>query len=86
MLTGTARLAQEARERAAAAQRQQDVERRRRDLARRREAIERQVAELRAGLETEEQEVLTLVGEDEAREAALERDRAAVAARRGAAE
>jgi circadian clock protein KaiC len=86
VLTGTARLAQEAREQAAAAQRQQDIERRQRDLGRRRAAVERQVAELRAGLEVEEQEVLTLLGEDVAREAALERDRAAVSVRRGAPE
>ena len=86
VLTGTARLAQEARERATAARRRQDVERRQRDLGRRRDAIERQIAELRAGLELEEQEVLTLLGEDAAREATLEGDRAAVAARRGAAE
>lgn len=86
VLTGTARLAQEAREQAAAARRRQEAERRQRDLDRRREAVERQVAELRAGLEAEEQEVLTLLGEEQAREAALERGREAVAARRGAAE
>ena len=86
VLTGTARLTQEARAHAAAAQRRHDIERRRRDLARRRNSIERQVAELQAGLETEEQEMLTLLDEDRAREAVLERDRVAVAARRGMAE
>ena len=68
VLTGSARLAQEARELAAATSRQQDIERRRRDLAHRREALERQVAEMQAGLEAEEQEVLTLLGDDEVRE------------------
>jgi circadian clock protein KaiC len=85
VLTGTARLTQIAREQAATARRRQEVGRRQRDLDRRRATVERQVAELRAGLETEEQEVLTLFGEDEAREAMLEQDQAAVAARRGAA-
>jgi circadian clock protein KaiC len=86
VLTGTARLAQEAREQAAAARRRQEVERRRRDLVRRRETVERQIAEMRAGLEAEEQEVITLLTEDELREATLESDRAAIVARRSAAE
>ena len=85
VLTGTARLAQEARERAASIRRQQDNDRRRRNLARRRAAVERQVAELLAGLEMEEQEMLTTLGEDEAHEATLESDRAVVASRRGVA-
>jgi circadian clock protein KaiC len=84
VLTGTARVIQEAREAAAAAQ--QDVQRRRRDLARRREAVDRQIAELRAGLEKEAEEAETLILEDEAREAGLIHDRSVVAARRGAAE
>ncbi len=86
VLTGTARLAQEARELAAVARRQQDGERRRRDLARRREATERQVAELRASLEAEEEEARALLTEDDAHEATLRSDRLAVAARRTAAE
>jgi circadian clock protein KaiC len=86
VLTGTARVIQEAREAAAAARRQQDVQRRRRDLARRREAVDRQIAELRAGLEKEAEEAETLILEDEAREAGLIHDRSVVAARRGAAE
>ena len=86
VLTGTARMTQKAREQAATARRQQEAERRRRDLDRRRAVVERQVAELRASLENEEQEVLTLLGEAEAREVALEQDRAAIAERRDAAE
>ena len=86
VLTGTARLTQRAREQAATARRRQEAVRRQRDLDRRRAAMERQIAELRANLETEEQEVLTLLDEDEAREATLAQDRAAIAARRGAAE
>ena len=86
VLTGTARLTQEARELAATTRRQQEIERRRRDLVRRRQALENQIADMRAGLEFEEQEVLALLGDDEAAEVRLERDRVAVAARRGAAE
>ena len=86
VLTGTARLAQESRELAVAARRRQDIERRRRDLARKQEALERQVADMRAALETEEQEVSMLLSEDAGHEAVLKRDRAAVAVRRGAAE
>ncbi len=85
VLTGTARLTQKAREQVATVRGQQEAERRQRDLGRRRATVERQVAELRAGLESEEQEVLTLLGEDETREVVLEQDRAAVAARRDAA-
>jgi len=85
VLTGTARVTQKAREQVATVRRRQEAERRQRDLDRRRATVERQVAELRAGLETEQQEVLTLFGEDEAREAALEQDRAAIAERRDTA-
>ena len=86
VLTGTARMTQKAREQAATARRQPEAERRRRDLDRRRAVVARQGAELRASLENEEQEVLTLLGEAEAREGALEQDRAAIAERRDAAE
>jgi circadian clock protein KaiC len=86
VLTGAARLTQEARERAVATARREEIERRRRDLARRREMMERQIMELRAGLEAEEDEVNTLLTQDDARGAALTTDRAALAARRGAAE
>ncbi len=86
VLTGTARLTQEAREQDAAVRRQQEVERQRRDLARRRAALERQIAELRAALEVEEDEARTVFAEEDAREAGLERDRAALAATRRAAE
>ena len=86
VLTGAARLSQEAREQAAAASRRQEVERRRRDLARRRAVMERQIIELRAALEAAEDETDALAIEDDARETALTDDRAALALRRGAAE
>jgi circadian clock protein KaiC len=83
VLTGTARLAQEAREREASLSRQQATERRRREVARKRAAMERQIAELRAALETEEMEISTLIEQEEAREASLGSERSEMAVIRG---
>ena len=83
VLTGSARAAQEARERERELVRLQDTERRRRELARRRSATQRQIAELMAALEAEENEVSTLIEQELARETTLEADRATMAARRG---
>jgi len=82
VLTGSARAAQEARDREQELVRRQGIERRRRELARRRAATERQVAELMAALESEESEVSTLIEQEEARERALEADRVTMAQRR----
>ncbi len=79
VLTGSARLAQEARETAAAAARQQEIERRQRTLARRRHQIERQIGDLRAELEAEEREIALLDEETRGREADLEINRRALA-------
>jgi circadian clock protein KaiC len=57
VLTGTARFAQEAHERAAAGLRQRDHERRLRQLAVKRKALEAQIAALQAEAEAEEAEV-----------------------------
>ena len=86
VLTGAARQAQEARERSEALSRAQVAERRQRELDRRRATTERQIAELRAALEAEEREVAMLANQESGREAALESDRIAMAAKRGAAE
>ena len=86
VLTGAARQAQEARERDAARDRAEAAHRRTRDLGRRRASIERQIAELRAGLEAEENEFAMLASQEAGREDALSADRAAMAAKRGAAE
>ena len=83
VLTGTARLAQEAREREATLSRKQATDRRRRELARKRSTIERQIAELRASLETEETEVETLIEQEEAREASIGSERSEMASIRG---
>jgi len=83
VLTGTARAAQEAREREADITRRQQIERRMRELARSRGAMERQVAELRAAIDAEEAEVATLVQQEEARESQFSQERDAMAERRG---
>lgn len=75
VLTGTARLTQEAREQAEAKRRAQETERRRRHLARRREALQRQIANLQAVIEADEEEEQTLIFQEEARVATLARDR-----------
>ncbi len=86
VLTGTARIVQEAEERAAELRRQQDHERRRRDVVRRRELIERQIADLHASLDVQADEERVLLAEDEAREIVSQGEQRAVTARRGAAE
>jgi len=85
VLTGTARMAQEAREEAAAERRQREILLRQRELDRRRRSLERQIAELQAAMERELEEVNTLNEEDNAQAAVLATNRAAIAARRGAA-
>ena len=86
VLTGTARVVQEAEERAAELRRRQNIERRKRDVVRRREAIERQIAELHARLDAEADEEGVLLAEDETRATTSEGERQAVASRRSAAE
>ncbi len=83
VFTGTARIAQEAREREAALERKQTTERRRREAERKRAAAERQIVELRAIVEAEEAEVTRLIEQEDAREAALNEDRITIGVRRG---
>jgi circadian clock protein KaiC len=83
VLTGTARIAQEARDLAATERRRQQSARRKRDFDRRRNAIERQIADLRAALEEEAEEVQTLIAEDSTFEAKLGTDRRLWDDRRG---
>ncbi len=83
VLTGAARLAQEAREEASERLRHQETERRRREIGRKRAAIERQIAELRSEIEAEEAEVSRLIEEEDNREAAIAINRTAMARKRG---
>ena len=84
VLTGTARLAQEARERAATMQRHEENARKRRDLERKRAITNRQIAELRAALEAEEAEITMLIEQKDAREVAIDSERSELANLRGA--
>ena len=84
VLTGSARMAQEARERAASETRDQQRQRTKRDLARKRKALEARIAALQAEFEGDEEEAQR--GIDEAQTAAnrLIEDRADMARNRGA--
>ncbi len=82
-LTGAARLAQEARERAAAVARQQEIERTRRDLERRREAMDARINALRLEFEGEQEEARRRIEQDESREQLLTDNRNDMARARG---
>jgi len=66
VLTGSLRLAQEAREQAASLSRQQEIERRQRQLERKRESLEAQMAAERAQFEAEEEELKLLIAQEQA--------------------
>lgn len=83
VLTGTARVAQEAREREAEQARQDRVTARRRVLERRRVAVERQIAELQAELESEEAEVTRMGEQDEVDATNRHADRSLMSTLRG---
>jgi len=82
VLTGSARLTQEALEKAEQASRDLDLKKRIRDLARRRKAMEAQTAVLRAEFEAEEEAVERIVAEDRLRVKQVESDRVAMARKR----
>ncbi len=86
VLTGSARIAREAADAADALRRAQESTRKRRDMERRRAVVNRQIAELQASLEAEEDEVSEWLAQDEARETSYLMERDAMATRRGAAE
>ena len=85
VLTGSARLAQENRDRDSARERELDAERRVREAQRRRAGLERQIEELRAALDTEDSELRQLGRLEAERHATRESERQEMAARRGAA-
>jgi circadian clock protein KaiC len=86
VLTGSMRQAQEARERAAHAVRQNETDRRRRAIQRKRQVIEAQMAALRSELETVEEEDTITLDETSAMERSLADERAAMGRRRGGAD
>lgn len=74
VLTGSTRVAQEAREKAAALVRWQEIEARRRDLEQKRQKLEAQIAELRREYAAEETEVQELTEQAETRQEMLQSD------------
>jgi circadian clock protein KaiC len=82
-LTGAARLAQEAQEKAGSVARQQEIERHRRELERKREALEARINALRLELESEEEEARRKLEESQAQETRLAEDRQDMARLRG---
>ena len=83
VLTGTARIAQEILDSSAETRRQQESERKLRAIKRKRAAVERQIAELRAELESEEEDAQKSLEYDEQLERARQAERKAVAIQRG---
>lgn len=84
MLTGSARVTQEARDRALALTLAQEVERKRRELERKRRAVEAQIAALRASFEIEEEELMVTLDEDQMRATQILSDRREMARSRKA--
>lgn len=84
VLTGTARVAQEAKEKAEALTRQQQIERKKREVEGRRKALQAQVESLQADMGTAEAEMDLLVAEEEMRTAVLAEEEIRMARLRGA--
>jgi circadian clock protein KaiC len=76
VLTGSARAAQEGKERADALERQQDIELKQRELERKRSALEAQIAALRARFAAEKEELEKKISEQESQEEEFAEDRA----------
>jgi circadian clock protein KaiC len=70
VLTGSSRLSQEAREKAAEIARRQEADRRERDLQRKREALEARILALRKEFEAEQEQFALVTAEDAAAEKA----------------
>ena len=75
VLTGSARQAQEAREKAATLIRQQEIESKQRERQRKREALEARIDALRKEFEAEEEESQRILGEEQTRDEVIRQDR-----------
>jgi circadian clock protein KaiC len=84
VLTGSSRLSQETREKAAAVARQEEAERKERDMARKRDALEARIFALRKEFEVEGEEFALLALQQKSREDTIARDRDAMALSRQA--
>jgi circadian clock protein KaiC len=85
VLTGSARLAQEARERSAESARAWEIEKRKLQLARKRKALDAQIAALKVEVEAEEAELGQLVAQEARRQKDARTDQAEMAVSRRAA-
>ncbi len=85
VLTGSARMTQEAVDAAAELRRSRETKRKQRVIERRRAAVERQIAELRAALEADEEEARMSLEYDAELERKIQADRHAMALQRGRA-
>ena len=84
VLTGSARLAQEAREKAEKVLRQQALDGKQRELERKHEALEARITALRKEFEAEAEEARRVIGEEKAREEVTRLDRERMGASRQA--
>jgi circadian clock protein KaiC len=84
VLAGSMRLAQEARERSAAIEQRQQLERKQRELERRRATLESQILALRHEFSSVEEEARIIAEQSAAQDRASEQERAAAGVRRGA--
>ena len=84
VLTGSARLTQEAQEKAEQIARKQEMTRRQFELERKRNRLETQIAALRTEFDEQEAELLRAIEQDQNREAQLTTDREEMARRRKA--
>ena len=84
VLTGSARLSQEAREREEDLRRQQAVDGKQRELARKTEALEARITALRKEFDAEAEEARRVIGEEKAREEITRRNRERMGASRRA--
>ena len=82
VLTGSARIAQEALENAEVLTRKQDIERKKRELERKRKALEAHIATLQADFESEESEALKLIKTEQEMIKRLEQDKIEMAVSR----
>ena len=78
VLTGSARLAQEAKERADQVVRQQETQRKQLELDRKRAAVDAQIAALQASFELEREQVLRDISLDQMREQTMTQERDAM--------
>ena len=75
VLTGSARMAQEANENAELLTRKHDIERKKRELERKRKAVEAQIATLHTDFESEEAEAIKMIETEQDMIKRLEQDK-----------